>query len=479
MALKWDDIGNSLSYWSCNWDMENDHFSGSESKGFSEAVNDDIVDRLPADPFGMEIRSTFAAAITGWIHDVENELGSDLCVFGMQDGDENKITDHHRLFKGLYSVWNGAVSFQQEEGNSSFSGFGSEDDDKNTDDDQSSFFKGNHRVRNGTLSFQQEEGTFQVDEISIPNEFIDGFGIGNGLPDGGFVFNDEGNRLEGCNGVSCNDSEGDAPNNALFFTLGYLGVKDLLVMERVCISLRDAVRNDPLLWRNIHIEDSLSKRITDDALLKLTSRAQGTIECLSLVGCKMITDDGLKRVLESNSKLSKLSVPECTRLNVEGILLNLRAFKSAGFPGIKHLRIGGSFSVTEEQFKELKLLLGINNSMQLQEQKPQFFRQGQSHLMSDDDRAIDIEVCPRCQKLKLVYDCPSESCRRTYHAAQLCRACILCIARCIHCGCCFKDCDYEETFTLDLLCFNCWKQIGGPSSKHVLHETRNQLCFHG
>ncbi|MBA0697750.1 hypothetical protein Goari_021276 [Gossypium aridum] len=308
MALKWDDIGNSLSYWSCNWDMENDHFSGSESKGFSEAVNDDIVDRLPADPFGMEIRSTFAAAITGWIHDVENELGSDLCVFGMQDGDENKITDHHHLFKGLNSVWNGTVSFQQEEGNSSFSGFGSEDDDKNIDDDQSSFFKGNHRGQNGTLSFQQEEGTFQVDEISIPNEFIDGFGIGNGLSDGGFVFNDEGNRLEGCNGVSCDDSEGDAPNNALFFTLGYLGVKDLLVMERVCISLRDAVRNDPLLWRNIHIEDSLSKRITDDALLKLTSRAQGTIECLSLVGCKMITDDGLKRVLESNSKLSKVSI---------------------------------------------------------------------------------------------------------------------------------------------------------------------------
>ncbi|KAE8657530.1 Detected protein of unknown function [Hibiscus syriacus] len=142
-------------------------------------------------------------------------------------------------------------------------------------------------------------------------------------------------------------------------------------------------------------------------------RAQGTIERLSLVGCKMITDGRLRRVLESNPKLTKLSVPECTRLNVEGILFNLGAFKSAGFSGIKHLRIGGSFSVTEEQFKEFKLLLGINNSKQLGERKPQFFRQGQSYLMSDDDRAIGIEVCPRCQKLKLVYDCPPESCRRT------------------------------------------------------------------
>ncbi|KAK8574382.1 hypothetical protein V6N13_034326 [Hibiscus sabdariffa] len=392
MALNWDNFGNSLSFWSCNWDVENDHFSGSvksESIGFTEAVNDDIVDRLPADPFGMEIRSTFAAAITGWIHDVENGLGSDFCVFGMQDGEENKIADQQHLFKGLNWVCNGAMSFQQEEGNSSFYGFGSEDGDKRIDA-QSSVFKGMNWVWNGTMSFQQEECNFEMDEISIPNDDFNGFGIGNGLSNGDFVFNDEGKRSEDCNGVS-----GDAPNNALFFTLGFLGVKDLLSVERVCKSLRDAVRSDSLLWRNIHIENSLSKRITDDALLKLTSRAQGTIESLSLVGCKMITDEGLRHVLESNPKLTKLSVPECTRLNVEAILFNLRSFKSGGFSGIKQLRIGGSFSVTEEQFKELKFLLGINNSMQSGEQKPQFFRQGQSHLMPDDDRAIDIEVCPR------------------------------------------------------------------------------------
>ncbi|XP_022774298.1 F-box protein SKIP14-like isoform X2 [Durio zibethinus] len=489
MALNWDDFGNS---WSCNWDVEKTHLSGSgnsESKGFSEAVNDDIVARLPADPFGMEIRSTFAAAITGWIEGFENDFGSDFCVFGKQDGDEKKIADQH-LFKGLNWVWNGTMSFQQEQGNSSFYGFGSEDVDKKIGD-QSSFFKGMNWVWNGTMSFQQEEGNFEINEISIPNDDFNGFGIGNGLSNGDFLFNDEGRGLEDCKGVFCDDNEGTAPNDALFFALGYLGVEDLLAVERVCRSLRDAVRSDPLLWRSIYIEHSLSKRITDDALLKLTSRAQGTLECLSLVGCVKITDDGLKLALESNPRLNKLSVPECTRLSVEGILSNLRAFRSAGFPGIKYLRIGGRFGVTEEQFKELKFLLGADKPMQLGAQKPQFFRQGQLHLMCDDDRAIDIEVCPRCQKLKLVYDCPSETCRRTHHAAQLCRACILCIARCICCGCCFKDCDYEETFTLDLLCFNCWKQIlnreekpevmGASSSKHtVFHqETRYQFCFYG
>lgn len=175
----------------------------------------------------------------------------------------------------------------------------------------------------------------------------------------------------------------------------------------------------------------------------------------------------------------QLSVPECTSLTVEGILCNLRAFRSDGSRGIKHLRIGGRFDVTEEQFKELKLLVGVDNSMQSREQKPRFFRQGKLHSMSDDDdRAIDIEVCPRCQKLKLVYDCSSDSCRRTHDSAQLCRACILCIARCICCGCCFKDCDYEETFNLDLLCFNCRKQNLNRENT-IFQETRYQFCVYG
>ncbi|XVE84104.1 hypothetical protein DITRI_Ditri16bG0142800 [Diplodiscus trichospermus] len=477
MALNWDDFGNSLSFWSCNWDVGKTHFSGSgknESKGFSEAVNDDIVDRLPADPFGMEIRSTLTAAITGWFQDFEKDLGSDFWMFGMQDGNEKNIADQQHLFKGLNWVWNGTMSFKQEEDNSSFYGFGSEDVDKKIGD-QSSFFKGVNWVWNGTMSFQQEEDDFEIDQISIPNDDFEGFGIVNGLSNG-----DEGEKLEDRKGFFCDGSEGAAPNDALFFTLGYLGVKDLLAVERVCKSLRDAVRSDPLLWRTINIEHSLSTRITDDSLLKLTSRAQGTLECLSLVGCVKITDDGLKRVLVKNPGLTKLSVPECTRLSVEGILSNLRTFRSFGSPGIKHLRIGGRFGVTEQQFKELKFLLGVDNSMQLREQKPQFFRQGQLHLICDDDRAIDIEVCPRCQKLKLVYDCPSESCRGTHHAGQLCRACILCISRCIHCGCCIKDCDYEETFTLDFLCFNCWKQ-GASSSKHAIfhQETTYQICLIG
>jgi hypothetical protein len=41
--------------------------------------------------------------------------------------------------------------------------------------------------------------------------------------------------------------------------------------------------------------------------LQLTNRAQGNLQCLSLVECPRITDDGLKHVLENNPRLTKVS----------------------------------------------------------------------------------------------------------------------------------------------------------------------------
>ena len=97
------------------------------------------------------------------------------------------------------------------------------------------------------------------------------------------------------------------------------------------------------------------------------------------------------------------------RLSVDCILLNLKAFKSAGTLGIKHLRISGLNGVTDQHFEELKLLLGVDNHKQLRTHKPRFYHGEQLYLSCDDDRAIDIEVCPRCPKVRLVYDSPSES----------------------------------------------------------------------
>ena len=118
-----------------------------------------------------------------------------------------------------------AMSFQQEEGNSSFYGFGSKDADKKIGD-QSSLFKGVNWVWNGTMSFQQKESNFEINEISTPNDDFNGFEIGNGLSNGGFVFNDEGKGLEDCKEVFCDGSA--APNDACFLLLVILVLRTSL-----------------------------------------------------------------------------------------------------------------------------------------------------------------------------------------------------------------------------------------------------------
>ncbi|KAL5991167.1 hypothetical protein ACLOJK_012073 [Asimina triloba] len=259
-------------------------------------------------------------------------------------------------------------------------------------------------------------------------------------------------------GVGCVDGDEGTPHEALYFALGYLDLLGLLSVQMVCKSLHFAVCNDALLWRSIHIDQPLNEKITDDDLLRLVGRAQGNLECLSLVECPRITDNGLKRVLECNPRLTKLSVPGCRRVSIEGLVNNLKAIGSHGVPSIKCLQIGGLYGITPQHYKELKLLLGEDKCQQPETPKPQRFYHCSRLLSScDDGRAIDIEMCPRCQNLRLVYDCPAESCQGKQPASQQCRACTFCIARCIQCGRCVNDGEYEETFCLDLLCSGCLK----------------------
>ncbi|KAB2016459.1 hypothetical protein ERO13_D08G092600v2 [Gossypium hirsutum] len=111
----------------------------------------------------------------------------------------------------------------------------------------------------------------------------------------------ENEKFQDCE-VRAEGHEG-TPHEALILALGYLGVRDLFLIENVCTSLRSVVQNDPLLWRDIHINLPLNEKITDDVLLQITGKGQGSLQCLSLVDCQRITDEGLKRVVENNPKL--------------------------------------------------------------------------------------------------------------------------------------------------------------------------------
>lgn len=409
----------------------------SDRCGSQESVHKDILDLLPSDPFGMDISTTFTA-ITGWLEDLEVDYGG----YG---GDQVATSDgNYQLFAGLNFIWNNAMKFQAFPGNMGFDnslnavgGFG----DGCVEEKEAGDASGH-----GPLGL-----ACNVEDIlSLGNEIM-----GNRDAD---VMDEGSMEFHECSGV-CSDGDGGAPHGAFAFALGYLGVRDLLVVETVCKSLRTIVRNDPLLWRSIHIDQPLNEKITDDILLQLTNRAQGNLQCLSLIECPRITDDGLKHALENNPRLTKLSVPGCTRLSIEGIVTSLKAFKSMGTQGLKHLRIGGLYGVTQKHFEELKLLLGTDNHTQQNAHKPHFYHRGNFYLSCDDDRAIDIEMCPRCQNLRLVYDCPAEGCQQKEHSTQSCRACTLCIARCVQCGRCINDSEYEETFCLELLCSDCWKEL--------------------
>ncbi|PON64765.1 F-box domain containing protein [Parasponia andersonii] len=416
--------------WCSNREVENPFDYGRdrfEMGGSQESVSNDVLDLLPSDPFGMDISTTFTA-ITGWLEDLEVDYG------GYGRGEVGTSDGSYQLFAELNFIWKEALRFQPFPGNTGVNhksnlanGFGLCSDGKG----------GSRASCHGDIG-----SSSSVD--SIPNSSNESWDITT-------------LRIDDCGDVNgiWSDGDGGSPHGALNFALGYLGLRDLLLVERVCKSLHSAVRGDPLFWRSIHIDQPLNEKITDDVLLQLANRAQGNLQCLSLIECPRITDDGLRRVLESNPKLSKLSVPGCTRLSIEGILNSLRAFKSMGAQGVKHLRIGGLYGVTPNHFEELKALLGTDGQIQQTARKPRFYNRKNLYLSCDDDHNIDVEMCPRCENLRLVYDCPAEACQGKDHTTQLCRACTLCIARCVHCGRCINDSEYEETFCLELLCSEC------------------------
>lgn len=252
---------------------------------------------------------------------------------------------------------------------------------------------------------------------------------------------------------SCGDES--FVHEGLILSLGYLGVQDLISVERVCRSLRTAVQNDPLLWRCIHIDSPLGDKITDAGLYQLAQRSQGSLQCLSLLRCPNITQDGLMRVLGSNLRLKKLGVSGCLRLTVKGLINILKTFKLSGVAGINTLILGRLFIASPEQFEELKLLVGINELHHTKAHKLKFYHNSIPSVACDDDRAIDIEACPVCQKCRLVFDCPLESCRSM--GPENCRACNACIPRCAQCGKCINNCEYVETFCLECVCLDCWK----------------------
>ncbi|PHU10416.1 hypothetical protein BC332_22276 [Capsicum chinense] len=364
--------------------------------------SDEIADLLPPDPFNMES----SKEDTGWLEDVGFKA------------DDNEVVKLDSMLNGKMRVHEGA-RLQLIDGNCGLFG----------------------------MNFREELDS------------------GHGLIDGKKEIMDFSYEKYWNLGETTDDMDGGNPSDALLLALSYLGLRDLLAVEGACKSLRDAVIGDPLLWRSIHIDYPFCTKITNDILIKLTNRAQGHLHSLSLIHCSKITDAGLKHVLDRNPSLSKLNVPGCASLTADGMLSNLKVLKMAGKTRLKYLGIYGLFGMTNLHIEEFKFLIGVDSVLPTT-RKPRFFGSEHLRFTSDDDRAMDVEVCPICQRPELVYDCPSESCQKKQSASQSCRACTKCIARCIDCGCCLINCDYVELLHFELLCLDCRrKPLGGQKGE--------------
>lgn len=253
------------------------------------------------------------------------------------------------------------------------------------------------------------------------------------------------------------------PAEALFYALSYMNLKEILSLERVCKSFRDWVRSDILLWQQLHVEPPLSKSFTDEALLQLASRSKGQLRCLSLVDCLRVTEAAVEQVVYSNPRISKLCLPGCSRVSAEAVMRMVKTLtdcRASGVPYLKQLRIRNIYGLTTEHLNCLKAMLGEGEQLDIGSRMPQFYHNGHYSFSCDDQRQIDVETCPKCSNVRLVYDCTRERCQqRRGNKFRECRACILCIVRCEECGRCINDNDYEETFCLDLLCSSCWLRL--------------------
>ncbi|XP_020704455.1 F-box protein SKIP28 [Dendrobium catenatum] len=253
---------------------------------------------------------------------------------------------------------------------------------------------------------------------------------------------------------------GDAaePHRALFFVLGYLRLPDRLACRQVCRAFSDEISANETLWRHIIVEPPLSTKIRDDFLLWITSFARGNLKSLALLRCWRVTDASLLHVVDQNPYITKLCIPGCTALTADGVVRAvMRLAEHKGH--LECLRLNGLCNIKREHLNVLKSLLCKNKQ---QEAFHASFYSGWSSLAldSDDGRPIDVDICPKCKNVGMVFDCTREECRTMRNRWSQCRGCFFCIARCEECGGCVDEDELgEDTACPHVLCAGCWLQL--------------------
>ncbi|KAL1556543.1 F-box protein SKIP28-like [Salvia divinorum] len=278
------------------------------------------------------------------------------------------------------------------------------------------------------------------------------------------------------------DHEGTSPNEAMILALTYLPLFELLTMARVCTSFRDALKNDTLPWLKIVVDRPLNCRLSDDRLLEVASMAKGRLQALVLINCLNITYYGLLTVIHHNPRITKLHVPGCTSLSPGGVVRAVKLLTKDNHR-LRSLKISGVYGVRPE---DLQTLHGLMD--QTQQKRDKIFYH-LHRIESNDDPCIDVDICPKCGDVRMVFDCPRLLCRQQQKHGE-CRGCSSCIVRCIECGVCMKgiDQEVEAAACADALCLECWLKLPKcnfcnkpycslhADQQHILSDSAGFIC---
>lgn len=169
-----------------------------------------------------------------------------------------------------------------------------------------------------------------------------------------------------------------------------------------------------------------------------------------------------KKLTDVFGILIQLYIPGCTGLTPEGVI---RAVKTLSeHHSLKSLRINGVYNIKREDLETLRAYFQMNLSQKEQQRQqliPFKYRNSPVFRNDESDPMIDVDICPKCNDVRTVHECPRETCKRKEELVSMaCRGCNLCIPRCEQCGrCTLQSEEVEETACGDTLCSECWLRL--------------------
>ncbi|KAL0005252.1 hypothetical protein SO802_012813 [Lithocarpus litseifolius] len=177
--------------------------------------------------------------------------------------------------------------------------------------------------------------------------------------------------------------------------------------------------------------------------------------------------------------IDKLFLPECAGLTPEGVIRAVKTL-SENHHGLESIRIHGIYNIKKDHLDTIRSYFQMKLPQQEhRRQQPFLFHHRNSPEFRNEESSpminIDVDICPKCNNVSMVYDCPRETCKK-----KSCKACNLCIPRCEECGgCIIESEELEATACGDNLCSNCWLQLpkcnfcNQPYCKlHINHQHR-------